>query len=122
MLTKFVTGVVTLSMASAATAQWVPGMEITGQEVQVQTNGILNTITFSPNGVAQIRSPSGATVVDATWTAKDGQLCLQTANAFDCYPYRAPFTARQPVDLISNCSVTSRWTALSTAVMPGERG
>lgn len=122
MLTKLVIGAIALSSASVAAAQWSPGMEIMGQEVQVQTNGVLNTISFQPNGVATIRSPSGATVVDATWTSDAGQLCLKTTNTFDCYPYRAPFTARQPVDLISNCGVRSRWTALSTAVSPVERG
>ena len=122
MRTKLATGLVALSIATAASAQWVPGMEITGQTVQVQTNGVMNTITFDAGGVAHISSPTGATVVDATWTAADGKLCLQTATTSDCYPYRAPFTARQPVDLMSDCGVMSRWTALSTAVAPGERG
>ena len=122
MLIKIFVGTVALATASMAAAQWSPGMEITGQEVQVQTNGVVNTISFQPNGVAQIRSPSGATVVDATWTTDAGELCLKTSGTFDCYPYRAPFTARQPVDLISSCGIRSRWTALSTAVSPVERG
>lgn len=122
MLLKIATGVIAISMASAAAAQWSPGMEILGQQVQVQTNGIVNTILFLRNGVATIRSPSGLTVVDATWTSDSSQLCLKTADSFDCYPYRAPFTAGRPVDLISNCGVRSRWTALSTAVSPVERG
>jgi hypothetical protein len=122
MLTKLSSGLVALSIATAASAQWVPGMEITGQQVQVQTNGVVNTVVFEPGGVAHISSPSGATVVDATWTAADGKLCLLTATTSDCYPYRAPFTARQPVNLMSDCGVMSRWTALATAVAPGERG
>jgi hypothetical protein len=122
MVVKFATALAAVSIATAASAQWVPGMEITGQQVQVQTNGVLNTVTFDQGGVAHISSPSGANVVDANWTADGGKLCLKTANTFDCYPYRAPFTARQPVDLISDCGVRSRWTALSTAVAPGERG
>jgi len=97
-------------------------MEITGQQVQVQTNGVVNTITFEPNGIAHIASPSGATVVDATWTASNGKLCLQTAATADCYPYARPFTARDPVDLRSDCNMLSRWTVLSTAVAPFERG
>jgi hypothetical protein len=122
MLARSIFAIAALVTASAASAQWVPGMEITGQQVQVQTNGIMNTITFDPNGVARISSPSGATVVDATWTANAGKLCLQTSTTFDCYPYAAPFTANMPVDLRSDCNVLSRWTALSTAVAPGERG
>ena len=122
MLTKILIGTLALSSASMAAAQWSPGMEIMGQEVQVQTNGVVNTISFQPNGVATIRSPSGATVVDATWTTDAGELCLKTASTFDCYPYRAPFTARAPVDLVSSCGIRSRWTALSTAVSPVERG
>lgn len=122
MLARSITAIVALVTASAASAQWVPGMEIMGQQVQVQTNGVMNTITFEPNGVARITSPTGATVVDATWTANAGKLCLQTSSTFDCYPYAAPFTANVPVDLRSDCNVLSRWTALSTAVPPGERG
>ena len=122
MLARSITAIVALVTASAASAQWVPGMEITGQQVQVQTNGVMNTITFEPNGVARITSPTGATVVDATWTANAGKLCLQTSSTFDCYPYAAPFTANVPVDLRSDCNVLSRWTAVSTAVPPGERG
>jgi hypothetical protein len=122
MLARSITAMVALVTATAASAQWVPGMEITGQQVQVQTNGVMNTITFEPNGVARITSPTGATVVDATWTANAGKLCLQTSSTFDCYPYAAPFTANVPVDLRSDCNVLSRWTAVSTAVPPGERG
>jgi hypothetical protein len=113
---------VALSAATAASAQWVPGTEIAGQQVQVQTNGVLNTVYFESGGVAQISSPSGATVVTANWTAADGKICLKTESTFDCYPYRAPFTARVPVDLLSDCGVLSRWTALTTYVAPFERG
>lgn len=122
MLTRVAAGFFALCLASAASAQWVPGMEITGQQVQVETNGVVNNVSFSPNGVAQISSPTGATVVDANWTATNGKICLQTSTTFDCYPYAAPFTAHAPVGLTSDCGVRSTWTALSTAVAPGERG
>ena len=58
MLARSITAIVALVTASAASAQWVPGMEITGQQVQVQTNGTMNTITFEPNGVARIARPA----------------------------------------------------------------
>lgn len=122
MMVRYIAAAVALVAASAASAQWTPGMEISGQQVQVQTNGVLNTITFNQGGVARISSPTGATVVDANWTATDGKLCLQTSSTFDCYPYQAPFTAGRPVDLVSDCGVRSTWTALTTAVAPVERG
>jgi hypothetical protein len=122
MLLRLTAALVPLFLSSAAAAQWVPGSEITGQQVQVQTNGVTNTITFEPNGVARISSPSGATVVDATWSAANGELCLTTATAFDCYPYQRPFQAGQPIDLLSHCAVRSRWLASSVNVPPGERG
>lgn len=123
MLLRLTAAVVPLFLASAAAAQqWVPGSEITGQQVQVTTNGVTNMITFEPNGVARISSPSGATVVNAQWTAANGELCLRTADAFDCYAYRAPFQAGQPLDLLSNCAVRSRWLAPAVTVPPGERG
>lgn len=122
MLRGIIIAFAALGMATAANAQWAPGMEISGQDVQVQTNGVLNTVHFRPDGTATIASSTGATVVDATWTPRDGKLCVQTAATSDCYPYQRPFTAHLPVDLTSDCGVLSRWTALNTAVAPGERG
>ena len=118
MLTRLIVATASLCVASAASAQIANGAEIIGQPVTVQTNGIVNTVFFGPNGNAQIRSATGATTVDATWTVSGDQLCLTTASAFDCYPYRSPFQAQQPVDLVSNCGVRSRWTALSTVAPP----
>ena len=66
MIARTLVGLIALSAASAAWAQWVPGSEITGQHVTVQTNGILNNVYFEPGGVAEISSPSGAIVVPAT--------------------------------------------------------
>jgi hypothetical protein len=127
MFVRATVGLAACAIATAAAGQsqyggWIPGSEITGQRVQVQTNGVTNTIDFERNGVAHIYSPSGATVVDATWTAADGQLCLTTANTHDCYPYTMPFQAGLPVDLISNCAVRSRWTTPNVTILPGERG
>jgi hypothetical protein len=121
-ITRTLVALAALTAGSAASAQWMPGSEIAGQQLQVLTNGVLNTVYFENGGTARISSPSGATVVDATWTADAGKLCLQTSNTFDCYPYRAPFTAGMPVSLTSDCGVLSRWTALTTYVAPFERG
>lgn len=128
MVARLIVGTAALFCASAVMAQnpyypgWIPGSEITGQRVQVQTNGVMNTVSFEPNGVAHIYSPSGATVVDATWTATGEQLCLTSATTHDCYPYQLPFQRAQAVDLISNCGVRSRWLAQDVTILPGERG
>jgi len=122
MLSRSIAALFALVTATAANAQWVPGMEIYEQDVQVETNGVLNTVHFRRDGTATIRSSTGAMVVDATWNANDGKLCVKTASTSDCYPYELPFTARTPVNLESDCGVLSRWTALATGVMPGERG
>lgn len=118
MLTKVMMATASLVVASAASAQVANGSEIIGQQVTVQTNGIVNAVYFGPNGKAQIRSASGATTVDASWTVAGNQLCLRTASTFDCYPYTAPFQAQQPIDLVSTCGVRSQWTALSTVAPP----
>jgi hypothetical protein len=119
MFVRHVSALVALSIASAANAQWVPGSELVGHSARVQTEGVENVIQFEPNGVARISSPSGATVVDANWTADGQQMCLRTSSTYDCYPYAQPFEANRPVDLLSTCGVRSRWTALLPA---GERG
>ena len=51
----------------AAQAGWTPGSEIVGQTVQVQTNGVLNTITFNADGTATVTTPTGTTV-PGTWS------------------------------------------------------
>jgi hypothetical protein len=127
MLTKLVAGLAVLASSSTAWAQdayygWTPGSEIVGQRVQVETNGVTNTVAFENGGVAKIYSPTGTTVVDANWTAANGQLCLITSSTSDCYPYRSPFQAGQAVDLISDCAVHSRWLAPTVSAKAGERG
>jgi hypothetical protein len=120
MLCRSLVAVASLVAASSAAA-WTPGSELVGQEIQVQTNGVVNTIQFEPNGIAHIRSPSGAKVVDATWTTDQNQLCLRNGQAFDCYEYKAPIDVTRPVSLKSVCGVNSQWTALP-ALRPSERG
>ena len=120
---------VPLAAASAqVSAQvWVPGSEITGQSIQVETNGIVNTIYFDPGGVARIATPSG-TMVQGSWSVADQMLCLQTvAGARECWPYQSAFLAGQPVTLTSSCQVASRWVANAVNTAPaqapaGERG
>jgi hypothetical protein len=109
--------------ATAALAQWVPGSEIVGQSVQVETNGVVNTVSFDPGGAARITSPGGS-VVQGTWTAANGQLCIGANGGQECWPYQAAFQPGQQVTLTSNCNATSRWLATSTnQQMPrGERG
>ena len=119
-----------LSVPTAAMAQqaWVPGTEITGQSVQVQTNGVTNTIVLNPGGQAQITTPGG-NVVPATWSAANGQLCLNTGAAQECWAYTSAFQPGQPMTLTSSCG-SSSWLAGSTNMPPpppppaagGERG
>ncbi len=128
-MTKFsiVAGIGTaLLMAGSASAQWVPGAEIAGQTVQVQTNGVVNNVTFEPGGTARIATPAG-NVVPASWTANAGQLCLRTGGASECFPYNQPFQAGQPVTATSSCGATSQWLANAVNEAPrarsaGERG
>ena len=116
-----------LAPLAAASAQWVPGAEITGQSIQVETNGIVNTVYFDPGGVARITTPAGAQV-QGRWTVANQMLCLETgANVRECWPYRSAFQTGQPVTLTSNCQVTSQWVANATNPAPvemksGERG
>ncbi len=108
----------------AAYAQWVPGSEIAGQAVQVETNGVVNTIYFDQGGSARIMSPSG-NMVQGAWSAANGQLCLQTGTGQECWPYQAAFQSGQQVTLVSSCQVASRWTPSGTNPMQqtgGERG
>jgi hypothetical protein len=114
-ITKAIVGTLLLGapVAGLAQAGWVPGSEITRQSVQVETNGVTNTVFFDPGGVARIQTPSGKSV-PGTWAAANGQLCLTTGAAQECWPYSQPFQAGQQISLTSSCNSASRWTALGT--------
>ena len=103
---------------------WTPASEILGQPLQVTTNGVTNTVYLDAGGGARIISPGG-NVVPANWTAANGQLCLSTGAAQECWPYAGPFQAGQPLTLTSSCNSSSTWLASSTnapAQPGGERG
>lgn len=115
-----------IAIASPAHAQvWTPGSEIVGQSLQVQTNGVTNTVYLDPGGNARIVSPSGR-VVNASWSVSGGQLCLNSGGGSECWPYTQAFQAGQPVTLTSSCQAVSTWIANATnppvAQNLGERG
>jgi hypothetical protein len=113
--------------ASAQTADWPLGAELRGASAQVEfANGVVNNVTFNPDGTATITGPSGPTV-NANWFVQGQQLCLQTGTGRECWPYQMAFQTGQSLTLTSDCGSTSRWTALSTQQPPvvtrsGERG
>jgi hypothetical protein len=116
------------ALPGAAFAQaYTPASEIVGQPVQVTTNGVTDTVVLSPGGQAAITSPGGR-VVNGTWTAANGQLCLSNGSAQECWPYSGPFQSGQPTTLTSSCNASSTWLAASTNTPPpppaqrGERG
>jgi len=112
-----------IGVPGMALAQTVPGSEIVGQPVTVTTNGVSNTVYLDPGGTARVMTPGGNTVA-GTWSAANGQLCLSTGAAQECWPYASPFQAGQPVTLTSSCGSSSTWLASSTNTPPatGQRG
>lgn len=118
----------TIAFPVVAFAQpWTPGSEIAGQPIQVTTNGVTDTVVLAPGGQATITSPGG-TVVNGTWTAANGQLCLINGAAQECVPYAGPFQAGHPMTLTSSCGASETWLAASTNAPPppppssGQRG
>ena len=122
-LVRAATAVALIGLPGAALAQATPGSEIVGQPVTVTTNGVSNTVYLDPGGTARIMTPGGNTVA-GTWSAANGQLCLSTGAAQECWPYASPFQAGPPVTLTSSCGSSSTWLASSTNTPPasGQRG
>ena len=124
--TTVLVGIGVLAAPAAAAAQWTPGSEIVGQTLQVQTNNVTNSVYLGPGGQAQITTPGGK-VIPASWTAANGQLCLNNGLAQQCWAYTSAFQPGQPTTLTSNCG-TSTWLANATNQPPpqqsteGERG
>ena len=103
--------------ATAVAQEWVPGTEIVGQSVVVETNGIANTVHFDAGGAARIVSPQGR-VVNASWTAANNNICLNSGAASECWPYQQAFQAGQRVTLTSNCQAVSNWLPNGTNAPP----
>lgn len=125
-LFRIALGAAVVAPASTAFAQtWVPGSEIAGQTVQVQTNGVVNNITFNADGTASIGTPDG-TMVPGTWSAAGGQLCLGANGGQECWPYAQAFQAGRQVALTSNCQQLTTFMPQSTNPpaqrSAGERG
>jgi hypothetical protein len=127
-LAKVTVGMIALSLSGIAAAQsWTPGSEIVGQSVQVETNGVVNTVTFNADGTATIATPSGR-AIPANWTATGGKLCLATGGTSEWFPYTQAFQAGAPITATSSCGATSRWLANAvnqpapTQMPKGERG
>jgi len=118
-------------LPSAASAQWAPGSELAGQSVQVETNGVVNTIYLDQGGTARIVTPTGTTI-PANWTSGANGLCLSANGAQECWTYTTPMNAGQPMSLTSSCGSVSTWSAAATNAAPpppppqsspeGERG
>jgi hypothetical protein len=104
---------------------WTPGSEIVGQTVQVQTNGVVNSITFNADGTATIATPAG-TAVPASWSAANNMLCLSANGGRECWPYSQPFQAGRQVALTSSCQQLTTFIPQSTnppvQQSAGERG
>src|SRR4029078_4659687 len=115
--------IMTAVPGTALAQAWVPGSEIIGQPFTVTTNGASTTVYLYPGGTARVMTPGGNTVA-GTWSAANGQLCLSTGAAQECWPYASPFQAGQPVTLTSSCGSSSTWLASSTNTPPatGQRG
>lgn len=107
-----------MPIAAAAQTAWMPGTEITGHAVRVDSGGVVNTVYFDPGGSARIVSAAGREV-PGRWSTENQMLCLEAGGNRECWPYAAAFQAGQPVSLTSTCQTTSSWTALSTEPMGG---
>lgn len=119
---------VMIAPAAGAIAQpgWVPGTEIVGQTLQVQTNGVTNNVTLNADGTATIMAPDGQ-AVPATWSAANNQLCLSAGGPQECWPYAQAFQPGRQIALTSNCGQASTWMASAINQSPqqqpmGERG
>ena len=116
-LVRAAAGLALMTVPGIALAQMMPGSEIVGQPVSVTTNGITNTVYLDPGGTARIMTPGGNTI-PGTWSAANGQLCLSSGAAQECWPYASPCQAGQPVTLTSSCGSSSTWLASSTNSPP----
>lgn len=118
-----------LGIATPAFAGDHSGNELRGQTVDIQfADGTRNAIFFGSTGTATIANATGQTAT-ANWFVEGDKLCLSSGSATECFAYTAPFAARTPVSMTSDCNAGSLWTARAVnapvqEVAPdlGERG
>ncbi|MCY7280927.1 MAG: hypothetical protein LH610_08550 [Sphingomonas bacterium] len=115
--TKLMIAALVALPGTAYAQDWVPGSEIVGQSVVVETKGVSNTVYFDAGGTARIVSPQGR-VVNASWTAANNNICLNSGAASECWPYQQAFQAGQRVTLTSNCQAVSNWMPNSVNAPP----
>lgn len=104
-------------ISAGAQTGWVPGSEIAGQTVQLQTQGAMNSVYLSPDGTLTITTPGGATV-PGTWSAANNQLCFAAQGRQECVPYTQPFQPAQQIALTSSCNQLLTLLAQSTNAPP----
>lgn len=130
MLKIFSIGAALAVLPTAAQAQWTPGSELAGQAVQIESNGVANTVYFDQGGAARIVTARGSTIA-GTWTSGANGVCLNANGGQECWSYSTPMTPNQPVSLTSSCGAVSTWSAAATNSPPpqppqstpeGERG
>jgi hypothetical protein len=114
-----------IPLGAAAAQAWSPGAELVGQTVQVQTQGVVNSIYFAPDGSARITAPDGYTV-QGNWSVANNMLCLTAQGGQECWPYQRAFQPGQQVSLTSTCQQVSTFMPGSLAppaqIGAGERG
>ena len=118
-----------LGLATPAFADNHFGNELRGQTVDIQfADGTRNAVFFGSTGQATIANATGQTST-ANWFVEGDKLCLSSGSATECYGYSAPFSARTPTTMTSDCNAGSVWTARAVnapvqEVAPdlGERG
>jgi hypothetical protein len=114
-----------IPIGAAAAQAWTPGAELVGQTVQVQTQGVVNSIYFAPDGTATITAPGGH-AVQGNWSVANNMLCLRAQGGQECWPYQRAFQPGQQVALTSTCQQVSTFMPGSLApprqMGAGERG
>jgi hypothetical protein len=122
---SFLGAAFTIPVGAAAAQAWSPGAEFVGQTVQVQTQGVVNSIYFSPDGRATITAPDGH-AVQGNWSIANNMLCLSAQGAQECWPYTRPFQPGQQMALTSTCHQVSTFMPGSLnpprQIGAGERG
>ena len=113
----FFGAMIAVPIGVAAQPMWTPGSEIAGQTVQVQTNGVMNSIRFNADGSATITTPTGM-AVPATWSAANNQLCLSANGGQECWPYSQPFQSGQQMALTSSCQQVTTFMPQATNAPP----
>jgi hypothetical protein len=69
--------------------RWLPGSELVGQTMRVESAGRTSMMRFARDG--SVHASFSGHDLDGRWNVEPGKICFTWGKVRDCWPYARPF-------------------------------